>query len=300
MSRSIAEMLMAYSASHPNVDTVTRTAVAGLVVIGGDRTTPLEHAFYEPALIVVIQGAKELMLADATFAYTAGQYLVLSVGLSVLARITEASDRAPYLALGLTLDRTLIHELAHELDAPQATALPAPPRDGSLFVGTLDAAQADAIARIVALLDSPAALRALYASITRELFYWLLTGPDGAAIRRIAALDGHMRRIADAIDAMRGHLADTVPIERLAAIAHMSPSSFHHHFKALTARSPLQYLKEMRLFEARRLMLADGADATRAALAVGYESTSQFSREYARMFGAPPRRDVTGLRAAVG
>jgi AraC-like DNA-binding protein len=258
----------------------------------------LEHAIYEPALIVVVQGAKDIMLGDALLTYTTGQYLVMSVGLPVLARITQASAARPYLALALTIDLPVIQDLMLQLGPAPAAA--AARSTLGLFVGTLTGPQADCMARIGALLQTPAALRVLYPSIARELYYWLLTGPDGAEFRRLAAPGSHTWRIAEAIAAMRAELTANVPIERLAAIAHMSPSSFHHHFKAVTSMSPLQYQKQLRLLEARRLMLAGAADATRAAYEVGYESTSQFSREYTRMFGAPPRRDITGFRTAVG
>ncbi len=183
-------------------------------------------------------------------------------------------------------------------DAHSGTdATPAPSRLG-LFVGTLDAHQADAIVRLAELLATPDAMRMLYPSIEREIFYWILTSLDGAEIRRLATPDSHTQHIAEAINVMRAEFTQSVSIERLASIAHMSPSSFHHHFKVVTSMSPLQYQKQLRLLEARRLMLASGADATRAAYKVGYESASQFSREYARMFGAPPRRDVTEFRKA--
>lgn len=274
---------------------VIPTAAPGLHVVRGLRETPLERQFYEPALIVVVQGAKDLLLGDTRLSYVAGQFLIVSVGLPIMASITAASAEKPYLALALTIDRAVIRDLAGELGT--TAAQPAASRSG-LFLGNLDATQSEPIARIAALLASPDALRVLYPSIAREFFYWLLIGPDGNELRRLALPDSHTQRIADAIGMLRNHFTETLSIERLATIAHMSPSSFHAHFKAATSMSPLQYQKQLRLLEARRLMLSAGADATRAAYEVGYESTSQFSREYARMFGAPPRRDVTEYRTA--
>jgi AraC-like DNA-binding protein len=296
MTDALRDAILAYTDAHPGTNGVFRTELPSLTLIRGDRETSLEHVFYDPALIVVVQGSKDLMLGDARLTYRAGQYLVLSVGLPVLASITDASDDRPYLALALTIDLRLINDLMDQL-GPVPDSTPAPSRLG-LFVGTLDAQQADAIARLTALLAKPDAMRVLYPSIAREIFYWTLTGRDGAEVRRLATPDSHTQRIADAINVIRAQFTENVPIERLAAIAHMSPSSFHHHFKVVTSMSPLQYQKQLRLLEARRLMLANGADATRAAYQVGYESTSQFSREYGRMFGAPPRRDVTGFRTA--
>jgi AraC-like DNA-binding protein len=295
----IADTLIAYTNGRdPGPRGIYDTGIHGLALIRSDVQTPLQHQLYEPAVIVVIQGAKDIMLGDTTVTYTAGQYLVLTVGLPVLAKITVASERAPYLALAFTVDLRLIRDLMLQT-GPVAPAASAPSSLG-LFIGELTGDQAGCIARIAALLETPDALRVLFPSIARELFYWFLTGPDGAEFRRLSAPDSHAQRIADAITAMRAGLTETLPIERLAQIAHMSPSSFHHHFKAVTSMSPLQYQKQLRLLEARRLMLTGDADATRAAYEVGYESTSQFSREYARMFGAPPRRDITGFRTLVG
>jgi AraC-like DNA-binding protein len=298
MNATLRNALLAYTRAHPpGPNGITRTPVEGVAIVRADAPTPLEHLLYEPALIVVVDGAKDLMLGDTLLTYAPGQYLVLSVGLPLLASITRASAAAPYLALALTIDLLLIGDLIRELPpvppAARASAL-------GLFIGDLAPHESEAITRIGALLAQPDALRVLFPSLARELFYWLLTGPGGAELRRLAAPDGHSRRIADAIAAMRSELTVSVPIERLAEIAHMSTSSFHHHFKAVTSMSPLQYQKQLRLLEARRLMLAGTADATRAAYEVGYESTTQFSREYARMFGAPPRRDITGFRTAVG
>lgn len=289
--------ILAYTDAHPGKDGLYGTPIPGLALIRGDRETALQHAFYEPALIAVVQGSKELMLADARYVYRAGQFLVLSVGLPVLARIIDASSERPYLALALTIDLRLITDLIDQLDRVRAST-PTPSRLG-LFVGTLATQQAATIGRLGALLAEPQALRILYPSIARELFYWTLVGTSGVEIRRLATPNSHTQRIAAAINVMRAEFSTTIPVERLAAIAHMSSSSFHHHFKVITSMSPLQYQKQLRLLEARRLMLASGADATRAAYEVGYESASQFSREYARMFGAPPRRDITEFRAAV-
>ena len=297
MPPTLRESILAYtSARTAGPNGVYRTEIPGLALIRGDRHTPIEHVLYDPAVIVVVQGAKELMLGDTRFRYGAGQYMLLSVGLPVLASITEAEPERPYLAAALTIDLHMINDLIDELGRAPYTASTA--SGLGLFVGTLDANQLDGFTRLAALLPVPGAIRVLYPSIAREIFYWLLAGRDGAELRRIATPASHTQRIADAINTMRAELSETVPIERLAAIAHMSPSSFHQHFKAVTAMSPLQYQKQLRLLEARRMMIADGADATRAAYHVGYESPSQFSREYARMFGAPPRRDISGFRAA--
>ena len=291
------DRIMAFTTAHPGANVVYPTAVDGLVLIRGDGDLPPEKQFYDSALIIVVQGAKDLMLGDAQIRYSAGEYLALRVGLPVFVRISGVSAREPYLAVAMTIDLPMVHDLMHQIG--DRYDVPSEPQLG-LSVGVLTAAQADAVARIVSLLETPKSLRVLYPSIARELFYWLLMGPGGADIRRLATPDGQLQRIADAITFMRTNFTTNVPVERLAAIAHMSLSTFHHHFKAVTSMSPLQYQKQLRLLEARKLMLASGADVTRAAYHVGYESASQFSREYARMFGAPPRRDLAGVRAAAG
>jgi AraC-like DNA-binding protein len=299
MNATLRDALLTYTRAHPpGPNGITRTGVEGLAIVRSDAPTPLEHLLYEPALIVVVDGAKELMLGDTLLTYTPGHYLVLSVGLPLLASITRASAAAPYLALALTIDLPLIGDLIREL--PPAPLAAAGASTLGLFIGDFAPHEFEAVARIGALLAQPDALRVLFPSIARELYYWLLSGAGGAEFCRLAAPDSHARRIAAAIAALRSQLTVSVPVERLAEIAHMSPSSFHHHFKAVTAMSPLQYQKQLRLLEARRLMLAGTADATRAAYEVGYESTTQFSREYARLFGAPPRRDITGFRTPVG
>jgi AraC-like DNA-binding protein len=151
--------------------------------------------------------------------------------------------------------------------------------------------------RLVRLLATPKAIPVLYPSIMREIYYWLLSGPNAGAICKIALPNGHTQRIADAIYVLRENFSRSIRIEELAATARMSPSSFHQHFKTLTSMTPLQYQKQLRLLEARRLMVSDAANVTRAALQVGYESPSQFSREYARMFGTPPKRDAMTMKA---
>jgi AraC-like DNA-binding protein len=294
----IIQAVRAYTDVHHGSDGIHRTSVDGLIIVRADHDTPLRHVLYEPALVVAVQGSKDLLIGDTALSYGTGQFLVMSVGLPLLARMTRATPDAPYLAVSLSVDVRAIQDLIRDIGPAAVPDVPPPER--GMFIGELGAQQADAVARLAALLETPDALGVLYPSIARELFYWVLRGSHGPAFRRLAAPDGHAQRIADAIALLRADLSATIPVEQLAATAHMSPSSFHQHFKAVTAMSPLQYQKHLRLLEARRLLLSGAADATRAGYEVGYESPSQFSREYARMFGAPPRRDVTGFRAAVG
>jgi len=296
MDTELRDALIAYTDSHTAVDGIYRTDVPGLALLRSNHPTPLEHKlYYERAFIVVVQGAKDLLVGTQRLRYGAGTYLVMSVAMPVRASITEATKARPYLSLAIDMERQTMAELLESIAVPGD----ATPESGrGFFVGTPDARQISAVRRIAPLLADPDALRMLYPGIVREVLYWSLTGQDGAEIRRLAAPEGHVQRIADAIAAMRSAFPHTLPIDRLASIANMSPSSFHQHFKAITALSPLQFQKRVRLLEARRLMLTGGTDATRAAYHVGYESLSQFTREYARMFGAPPRRDVSAVLAA--
>jgi AraC-like DNA-binding protein len=247
---------------------------------------------YEPSLCLVAHGAKEVLLADETYRLNPAQSLLVSVDLPVTARVVEASPRYPYLAVRIALDTAVVGELL-------ADGLAAPPLGSSargLAVTPVDGPLVDAVTRLVGLLDSPQDIAPLAPLVLREITYRLLSGPQGSRMRQIAAAGAPAQRIARAIRWLKDHFADPLRIESLARHVRMSPSAFHLHFKAVTAMSPLQYQKRLRLQEARRLMLGEGLDAAEAAFRVGYESPSQFSREYRRLFGAPPRQDVTALR----
>jgi AraC-like DNA-binding protein len=297
MSSPLAQAVAAYVERHPARDGIWRTAVEALSFMRADRGAAPVHQVHKPSLCIVLQGAKQTMLGDGIFNFGAMQYLAVGVELPVAGRVTAASAAEPYLAAVLDLDVDLLAEVAGRL--AERPKLVGPPGLG-LFVGDLTPQMADCLLRLTAAADAPEAVPILYPAIARELYYWLLTGPHGAAILALALPGGPARRIADAIHLIRAEFARPLPVERLAAAARMSASSFHHHFKAVTSMTPLQFQKQLRLLEARRLMLSDAANAAYAAYQVGYESASQFSREYARAFGAPPKRDAAGLRAAAG
>jgi AraC-like DNA-binding protein len=253
---------------------------------------------YEPSLCVVAQGAKEVLLADETYRLDPAQSLLVSVDLPVDARVVEASPSRPYLAVRISLDPAVVGELlADGMTAPDANAsgLAGPPARG-LAVTPVEPPLLDAVSRLVALLDSPQHIGPLAPLVLREITYRVLTGPQGLRLRQIASAGAPAQRIARAIRWLKDHFADPLRIESLAKHVRMSPSAFHLRFKGVTALSPLQYQKRLRLQEARRLMLGEGLDAAEAAFRVGYESPSQFSREYRRMFGAPPRQDVAALK----
>lgn len=269
------------------------TAIGGLTILRSDHEKRPDIVIFKPAICLVVQGAKWAIFGDRQLDYKAGQALIVSVETPAFGRVAEASPSEPYLGLIMEFDLDIMREVMEGLDAP-------PGRDGEarrgVFVAEFDGPLEDCILRTMRLLDTPKAIPLLYPSIMREICYWLLTGPHGAEIARIGLANTHAQRIINAIHALRDRFAEPVRIEELAEIAQMSPSAFHRQFRALTAMTPLQYQKQLRLLEARRLMVADAANAETAAFQVGYESASQFSREYSRMFGAPPRRDIAGLR----
>ncbi len=257
------------------------------------------HMVQEPALCVVAQGAKVLTLGDAAFTYDPERFLLVSVGLPITARLVTAPPDRPYLSLHLSLDLPLIAALLAEAEVGTgAGPTPVPDADAGrgLGVGLLEPAVRDAVIRLVRLLETPRHIGALAPLVRREIFYLLLMGPQGARLREIALTNGHTQRVARVIERLRAAYDQPLRIEALAREVGMSVSSLHHHFKAVTTMSPLQYQKQVRLQEARRLLLSADIDAATAGFQVGYESPSQFSREYRRLFGAPPSRDIARLR----
>ncbi|RWR07131.1 AraC family transcriptional regulator [Paenirhodobacter populi] len=252
------------------------------------------HAVYRPSLCVVVQGAKTSMLGDRAFRYDAGKCLIASMEVPIRAEITGATPDRPYLAFSLALDPATISDLLLEQDGTgEAATGPA------LGVHALAAELIDPLSRLIALCDRPRDIAVLAPLIRREIVWLLLNGPMGSALRQIGLADSHMARIGRAIAHIRAGFAAPLNVRVLAGIAGMSPATFHRHFKAVTAMTPVQYQKQLRLQEARRLLLSDGADITRIGYAIGYESPSQFSREYRRLFGAPPGRDGQAIRRAV-
>ncbi|WP_213775833.1 AraC family transcriptional regulator [Bradyrhizobium sp. dw_78] len=290
MSPALKAAVEIYVARSGNGDGLIATPVADLVLMKTSKRLLPHHMIYKPALCVVAQGAKQITLGDAVFDYAEGQALVVGVELPAFGSVT----RAPYLGMTLEFDTAVLREVLEKLDP-----MPRPAGEVGLglFVETLNEPLADALLRLVRMLDAPQAVAVLYPSLMREICYWLLTGPNGGEICKLALATGHAQRIAAAIHLLRDNFARAIRIEELAEAACMSPSSFHQHFKALTAMTPLQYQKQLRLLEARRLMAADAANVTHAAFQVGYESASQFSREYSRMFGIPPKRDAMNMKA---
>jgi AraC-like DNA-binding protein len=268
------------------------TAVTALRLSRFSAPSDLVALVYEPSLCLVAQGAKEVLLADEAYRLDPAHFLLVSVDLPVDARVVEASPGRPYLAVRIALDPSVVGELL----ADGMTAPPLPPPARGLAVTPVEPPLLDAVTRLVDLLDSPQDIEPLAPLVLREITYRVLAGPQGLRLRQIASAGAPAQRIARAIRWLKDHFADPLRIESLARQVRMSPSAFHLHFKSVTAMSPLQYQKRLRLQEARRLMLGEGLDAAEAAFRVGYESPSQFSREYRRMFGSPPRQDVAALK----
>jgi len=265
----------------------------GLVLRRASAPTELGHGVTQPSFCVIAQGGKEVRLGDRGYRYDPAHYLVATTALPVTTRITEASPERPYLGIVLRLDPALVASVMVEAGRPT----PRGQSKTAIDVSPLDAGLLDAVVRLVRLVDQPADARFLAPLVTREVVYRLLTGAQGTRLRDIAALGGDGNRIVQAIERLRKEFDRPLRIDEMARELGMSVSSFHHHFKAVTAMSPLQFQKQLRLQEARRLMLGEGYDATTAGYRVGYSEPSHFNREYKRLFGEPPKRDVARLRA---
>jgi len=267
---------------------VLRTPITGLSVYRIAHPGGPKHHVYEPALALIAQGSKQVMVGDDIHHYDPMHYLVSSVDLPVIGQVRLGSGGLPYLGVRFTLDVNEIGELIRDERLPPVSD--AGPGRG-MCVHRIAAPVLEPVLRLLKLLDTPADIPIVAPLVKREILYRLLMNGEGARLRQIALQDSHTQRVAKAIGFLRAHFAQALRIEEMARDVHMSVSSFHHHFKAVTAMSPLQFQKQLRLQEARRLMLTGGIDASSAAHTVGYESPSQFAREYGRMFGAPPVRD---------
>lgn len=267
-------------------------ATAGIRAVASNSPTELAHHVMEPMLAVVAQGAKRAVLADKVFEYGAGQYLVVSVDLPIAGHIFQASPELPYLAAGLTLKPTTIATLLLEMAASDQPAI----EPAGFGVSDAPAELLESMVRMLRLLDHPRDAAVLGPMLEREILWRLLNGEQGAMVRQIGLADSRLSQISRAIRWIRVHHAKPFRIEELAEMAAMSASSFHRHFRTVTTMSPLQYQKVIRLQEARARLLAESEDIAAVGYSVGYDSPSQFSREYSRLFGAPPGRDVARLR----
>lgn len=280
-------------ARHADSDGEHVTAVDGLKLIRASAPSERYHVLYDPGLCMVLQGRKRVRLGEDVFHYDPLNYLVVSFTVPVVGQVIEATPEAPFLCVRLDIDLREISDLMLTMDTGGHDG-----RSGSLQTAPVAGPMLNALGRLLDLLDTPGDAPVLGPLVIREIFYRVLTGDLGARLRELVVADSRSQRIARVIDLIKQRYREAVRIEELAEAAHMSPSTLHHHFKTVTSLSPLQFQKQLRLHEARRLMLTEGVEAVTAGHEVGYQSPSQFSREYRRLFGAPPRAEIKRLRVS--
>lgn len=268
------------------------TAIPSLHFIRSSKSETM-HSIHEPALCIVVKGTKLVILAQECYHYDPTHYLVVSVHLPLSGQVIEATSDSPYLCLRLDFDPNQIFDIIRE-----SNQIPSKKGDSGrgLFVSKTNSSLLEAVLRLVRLLDTPQDIPILAPLVIREIYYRILQDEQGDSLKQFAVMGSHAQRIAKVIDLIKNDFAKPLPIDQLAMTANMSPSSLHHHFKDITAMSPLQYQKQIRLQEARRLLLSVTLEAADAGFQVGYESPTQFNREYARMFGLPPMSDIKRLR----
>ena len=296
-SETTARIALAQAIGHlARTDGDHNTAIPGLTLHRRKEPTEPLHCIYNLGLGVVAQGDKQVLLGGELIDYGPGQSMLTTIDLPVVSHVTRASVAEPFLGMMLTLDVRSIVQLSSEMDEPR------PRREGayrSISFEALDDTLLDALVRLIKLLDEPALVPRLAPLIRQEIIIRLLTGPHGPQLRLLATAGSPSQQIARVVAWLKQNFVQALHGDDLADRAHMSPSTFRQHFRALTGVSPLQYQKQLRLQEARQLMLNENLDAGSAAVHVGYESASQFSREYSRLFGAPPQRDIARMRLVV-
>lgn len=271
----------------------TETGIPRVAMVQGEIPEHMLAAVYDPMINLILQGSKSLTVGDRTLHYDPATYFVMSIELPAVGVVNPTSTGEPYLAVSLTLDPAVLTTLLNDLPAPSGRGK----QDAGFSVATVTPALMDAWVRMLRLMGDPVAIAALALVYEREILYHVLQGPHGWMLREIAAPDTALARVSQAIQWIRRDYAEPIRVEALAQKAVMSVSAFHRHFKAVTNLSPLQYQKRVRLLNARMLMLASASSVTKAAFEVGYESATQFSRDYARVFGLPPARDTARILA---
>jgi AraC-like DNA-binding protein len=265
-------------------------------VILGRFSKPTERVYtvFNPSFCIIAQGSKQMLLGEEVFHYDPGHYLISTIALPVVTNVIEASDEKPYLGFQLNLDPMVVAEVLMEskIETKKSDA-----SVKAMNVSSIKAELLDATLKLVRLLDTPDEIEFLAPLIIREIIYRLLRSEQGARLNHLLTSEGDMRRITRAVNHLREHIDEPLKIESMARQLGMSVSSFHEHFKSVTAMSPVQFQKQIRLQEARRLMLGENLDVASASFRVGYEDPSYFSREYKKLFGAPPQRDIARLRS---
>ena len=290
MNVQLFECARRYADAHADRGGVATTPVEGLVILRETTPTMLQYAVSKPLVALLLQGNKRVTMGSRTFDFGAGDSLLITTDVPTVSQITTASRALPYYSLVLELDPIIIAGLVTQIGPVPFEA------DQRIRADPTEAEVADAALRLLRLLDRPGTLAVLGPQLSRELHFWLLSGRHGGAIRALGVTDSHAQRIARAVAILRRHYAEPIKIEALAEVAGMSLSAFHVHFREITSLSPLQFQKQLRLIEARSRMLAQGEAISDAAFGVGYESVSQFTREYGRLFRQPPARDIRQAR----
>lgn len=294
MVPEIGRAIEAYTSRHPG-EKPWMTQIEGLILLRADHEDQPKHIISRPALCVVAQGAKWTSFGDKRHIYRAGQALLINIETPSVGRITEASPEAPFLGAVIELDPAILREVYDGMPDPPVSQVEA--GRGAFVLEAMDPQVEDCVLRLLRLLDHPRAIPLIAPMIRRELAYWLLSGPHGAMLAELTLGRERVAPIMRTIHRLREEFSAPFRMSDLAAEVHLSPSAFHRQFKAVTSMTPLQYQKQLRLLEARRMILSEGAKVESAAFATGYESPSQFSREYARMFGRPPKRDASITKA---
>ncbi|MDX1725708.1 MAG: AraC family transcriptional regulator [Pseudomonas sp.] len=269
----------------------TETGIPRVAMVQGKIPEHLLAAVYDPMINLILQGSKSMTIGDRTLRYDPATYFVMSIELPAVGQVHPAASGESYLAVSLTLDPAVLATLLADLPEPIGQY----EKDAGFSVAAVTPDLMDAWVRMLRLMDRPEEIAALAPVYEREILYRVLQGPHGWMLRDIAAPDSAMARVSLAIQYIRREFAESIRVEALAQRAAMSVSAFHRHFKAVTALSPLQYQKRVRLLQARTLLVANAKSVTNAALEVGYESATQFSRDYARVFGLPPARDAARI-----
>ncbi len=289
LKRAVSE----YASNHANGDGLAFTKVPGLRMMCVRAPSGPLHSVYRPLVCLILQGSKRMVVGSHERVFNEGESVIVTADVPVTGTVVTANSREPYLAIAVELNVGLLRELAAEMHATAIATTTATESDdvAPLFAQSIDGAALDCALRLMRLLDQPEAIPILHPGVARELHYWLLAGEHGAILRSLALPDSNSNRLAASIALLRTEFRSRVPVSRLADVAAMSLTAFHMRFKQLTLLTPIQFQKRLRLIEARRLLVQEGSSASQAAFDVGYESVSQFTREYARMFGAPPKRD---------